>query len=207
MIENLQNIDRTISVAINGCYSEFWDNIMIFMSNKYALIPIYVMILLYVLGRKTFTVRRKVLFNGWMMSIIIVLACAASTFIIDMTGHDIIKPYFQRLRPGYDFYIWDLIRTPDGKGGAFGFISNHAANLAGLAMVSSLFIKRKWYTFLIFLLMIIVSYSRVYLGRHFLGDVICGAIYGIIIGWIVYLIFSWIALVLARKNVIMESRY
>ena len=74
-------------------------------------------------------------------------------------------------------------------------------------MVSSLFIKLKTYTFLIFFLMAAVSYSRVYLGRHFLGDVICGAIYGIVVGYIVYLIFSSIILFLARRRIIRESRY
>ena len=206
-LENLQNLDRAISVAVNGCHSEFWDSVMIFLSNKYALIPFYVMILLYVLGRKTFRIRRREFFNGWMLSLMIVLACVVTFFIIDMTGHDIIKPYFQRLRPGYDFYIWDQIRTPDGKGGAWSFVSNHAANLAGLAMVSSLFIKRWRYTLLIFLLMIAVAYSRVYLGRHFLGDVICGAIYGIVVGYIVYLVFSSIILFLTRRRIIRESRY
>jgi len=55
--------------------------------------------------------------------------------------------------------------------------------------------------------MIAVAYSRVYLGRHFLGDVICGAIYGIVVGYIVYLVFSSIILFLARRRIIRESRY
>ena len=206
MLENLQNIDRAVTVAINGLHSEILDNVMIFLSNKYALIPVYVMMLLYILGRKTFRIRRREFFNSWLMVFMIVLACLAAFFIVDKTGHDIIKPYFQRLRPGYDFYIWDLVRTPDGKGGAYSFISNHAGNLAGLAMVSSLFVKRKMFTFLMFLLTAAVCYSRIYLARHFLGDVLGGAVYGIIIGLVVYLIFSSLICALSRRNIIREIR-
>lgn len=206
MIDNLINLDRSITVAINGLHSEFLDNVMIFLSNKYALIPVYVMMLLYILGRKTFKIRRREFFNSWLMVLMIVLACVATVFIIDKTGDEIIKPYFQRLRPGYDFYVWDLVRTPDGKGGAYSFISNHAANLAGLAMVSSLFVKRKLFTFLMFLLTAAVCYSRVYLARHFLGDVLGGAVYGIVVGLFVYLIFSALVCFLANRYLIREIR-
>lgn len=206
MIDNLINLDRSITVAINGLHSEFLDNVMIFLSNKYALIPVYVMMLLYILGRKTFKMRGREFFNSWLIVFMIILACGAAFFIIDKTGHEIIKPYFQRLRPGYDFYIWDLVRTPDGKGGAFSFVSNHAANLAGLATVSSLFVKRKLFTFLMFLLTAAVCYSRVYLARHFLGDVLGGAVYGIVIGLFVYLIFSSLICFLANRNLIREIR-
>lgn len=206
MIDQLINLDRQISVAINSWHSPFWDNVMLLFTNKYTLIPIYVIILLYLLSRRTFKIRRREYFNNWVLTGLIVLAAVMTFFITDKVGHDIIKPYFHRLRPGYDFYIWDLVRTPDGKGGAWSFVSNHAANIIGLATVTSLFIKRKGYTLLIFLLAAGVCYSRIYLGRHFLGDVVCGALFGFIAGCICYWICSWLIRVLARRYVIRELR-
>lgn len=205
-IDNILNLDRALTATINSWHTPLWDNIMLFLSNKWALIPVYVIVALYALSRRTYRFRRHSYFNCWAIFIIFLLAAGATFYILDMTGHDIIKPYFHRLRPGYDFYTWDIIRTPDGKGGAYSFVSNHAANIAGFAMITSLFFKRKWYTALSFLLAIAVCYSRVYLGRHFLGDVICGFIYGIIVAWIVYVIAVAIIGFLRRRMVIREIR-
>lgn len=205
-IDNILNLDRALTATINSWHSPLLDSIMIFLSDKWALIPVYVIVALYALSRRTYRFRRRNYFNSWTIFIIILLAAGATFFILDKTGHDIIKPYFHRLRPGFDLYTWDIIRTPDGKGGAYSFISNHAANIAGFAMITSLFFKRKWYTLLSFLLAIAVSYSRVYLGRHFLGDVICGFIYGIIVAWIVYEIAVALIEFLRRRMVIREIR-
>ncbi len=186
-IDNILNLDRALTATINSWHSPLLDSIMIFLSDKWALIPVYVIVALYALSRRTYRFRRRNYFNSWAIFIIILLAAGATFFILDKTGHDI-------------------IRTPDGKGGAYSFISNHAANIAGFAMITSLFFKRKWYTLLSFLLAIAVSYSRVYLGRHFLGDVICGFIYGIVVAWIVYEIAVALIGFLRRRMVIREIR-
>jgi undecaprenyl-diphosphatase len=68
----------------------------------------------------------------------------------------------------------------------YGFVSNHAANFFGLAAITTLFIRKRWYTWLIFFIAILVSYSRIYVGKHFPGDVICGAILGYAIGLGIY---------------------
>lgn len=205
-IDNLLNLDRALSVAINSWHSPLLDSIMIFLSNKWALIPLYVAIALYALSRRTYVFRRRKYFNSWAIWILLLLACGAAFFILDSTGHDILKPYFHRLRPGFDFYTWDIIRTPDGKGGAYSLPSLHAANIAGFAMITALFFKRTWYTLLIFLLALAVCYSRVYLGRHFLGDVAFGFVSGIIVGYFVYLIAVAIIGFLRRRYIIREIR-
>jgi undecaprenyl-diphosphatase len=36
-----------------------------------------------------------------------------------------------------------------------------------------------------------VSYSRIYLGVHYPGDVICGALIGISLAWIVFYLYQY----------------
>jgi len=206
MLDYLLNLDRSLSVAINSCHSPFWDSVMLFFSNKYTLIPLYVLVLLHLIMRRTYTIRGRVYFNSWKIVLVIVLACAAAFAFADNFGHDVIKPFFHRLRPGYDFYTWDLVRTPDGKGGAWSFVSNHAFNIAGFATTTALFIRKKWYSIVIFLVAFAVCYSRVYLARHFVGDVLCGAILGIITGYIFYRVGAWLIRVFAQRGLIKEYK-
>ncbi|GAB1474660.1 hypothetical protein MASR2M69_21010 [Bacteroidota bacterium] len=83
-----------------------------------------------------------------------------------------------------------MIRLLDGKGGAFGFVSSHAANVFGLATITSLVFRRKWYTISIFIWAALVSYSRVYVGRHYPTDVLAGALLGFIAGYLFYKVLS-----------------
>jgi undecaprenyl-diphosphatase len=103
------------------------------------------------------------------------------------------KPYFQRLRPCYEESIQGMIHMITGCGGQFGFVSSHAANSFGFAMITWLIFRNKYPQFgLIFLWAIPVSYSRIYLGVHYPSDVIIGAMIGMIIAWIIYKIYEWI---------------
>lgn len=206
MLDYLLNLDRAATVAINSWHSPFWDSVMLFVTNKQLMAPVYILLLLMVLLRRKFKVGRKEYYNCWSIVLIIILSSALAAGFADKFGHEVIKPFFQRLRPGYDFYIWDQVRTPDGKGGAWGFVSNHAFNVFSLATVLSCFARRTWFGILAFLTALAVGYSRVYLGRHFLGDVLCGAICGIIIGCICYWLASQVIKFLGRKQVIRQCR-
>lgn len=204
MLQQLEHIDRVASLAINSWHSEFWDKVMIFISKDFGLAPLYVILLVYILLRDRVTIGRKEYFNSWIISVLTVIACVLTFLITEKFGHDVIKPYFHRLRPGYDPYIWDLVRLPAGKGGLYSFVSLHAANWAGFATISTLLIRKKFYKWFIWILVLAVCYSRVYLGRHFLGDIICGMIFGIVAGYIVYCVTKAIIYSLARSYKIRE---
>ena len=75
-------------------------------------------------------------------------------------------------------------------GGSYGFVSSHAANSFGLAAVSSGLVRKRWFSWSIFTWAVLVSYSRIYLGVHYPGDVIGGMILGLIIGWIVIFVYK-----------------
>ena len=54
-------------------------------------------------------------------------------------------------------------------GGQFGFISSHAANSFGVAIMFSLWIRKSWFTVVMIIWAVLVAYSRVYLGVHYPG--------------------------------------
>ena len=116
--------------------------------------------------------------------ILFTVMCVALT---DMVSFHAFKEVFHRLRPGYDPSIVHLVHIAGKKGnGRYGFVSSHAANVFGVAMFTGFLLKERWFTIIIFLWAFLVSYSRIYLGAHFPGDIVGGAFLGMLIGWTVY---------------------
>ena len=79
----------------------------------------------------------------------------------------------------------------------YGFVSSHATNSFNVALLSLLFIRKRWFTISIILWALTVGYSRIYLGVHYPGDVICGSMLGALIGWGIYKLY-----VLTDKNIL-----
>lgn len=181
MIERIIEFDKHLMLMLNGWHSPFFDFLMPVITNKYTGIPIYLAILV-ILFRKTD-----------MKKLLIAVAAILVTFALcDSLSVALFKETFQRLRPGWDPQIMDQVRMLEYKGGQYGFVSSHAANLFGLATITSLLIKNRIYTALIFFWAALVGYSRIYVGKHFPADVVCGAIFGMIVGYLVYKGTIWL---------------
>lgn len=119
--------------------------------------------------------------------LLLILALAAS----DVTSSYILKNVFIRLRPCREEDLLPLIYQFGQKcGGRFGFVSSHSANSFSLVMfiIGTLNGKKKW-LHLLWLMPLLVSYSRIYLGVHYPGDVVAGAAVGLF--WGVFLSWSF----------------
>lgn len=181
MIDRIIEFDKHLMLLLNGWHSPFFDFLMPVITNKYTGIPIYLAILV-ILFRKTD-----------MKKLLIAVAAILVTFALcDSLSVALFKETFQRLRPGWDPQIMDQVRMLEYKGGQYGFVSSHAANMFGLATITSLLIKNRIYTALIFFWAALVGYSRIYVGKHFPADVVCGAIFGMIVGYLVYKGTIWL---------------
>lgn len=99
------------------------------------------------------------------------------------------KDTFQRLRPCQTLEGVRMFRT--SCGGLYGFVSSHAANVFSLALFLSLrYRQNRLVPTMLFVWAAVVCYSRPYLGKHYPGDVVCGALLGLCIGIVVYLIIQ-----------------
>ena len=60
-------------------------------------------------------------------------------------------------------------------------------------------------TYLIVVIAILISFSRLYLRVHYLSDVIGGIILGVFSGTIVVMIFKWIGIIKAYINIFLSN--
>jgi undecaprenyl-diphosphatase len=148
------------------------------ISGRVIWAPLYLAILIF-LGMKY---KRKFL--------IILLFIILAVTLADQLSVQLFKNLVHRLRPCHEPSLEGLVHLVNGEcGGMFGFVSSHAANSFNVALLSLLFIKKRWYTISIILWALVIGYSRIYLGVHYPGDVICGSLLGALIGWSVYKLY------------------
>lgn len=122
-------------------------------------------------------------------SIFAILFLIIAVAIADWTSVHFFKNVFQRLRPCHNPALINTIRIVNKCGGQYGFISSHASNFFALASFSSLLIKKKYFSILAYTIAIIVIYSRIYLGVHYPSDVVAGAIWGFLTGFLIYKLY------------------
>lgn len=174
MIEALNHTDQQWLLWLNGQHSPFFDQVMFFVSGKYEWIPLYAVILGFIIWK-----------YRW-KSIWIILAIVILITLSDQIAN-LLKNGVKRPRPCKDPEIGHLVVLVNNYcRGAFGFVSGHAANSFALATFVALLFRKRWVTISLVTWAAVVSYSRIYLGVHYPGDVIGGALLGILLGMTVY---------------------
>ena len=195
MLEWINEYDTMALLYLNGKHSPFLDEVMWWISKTITWIPLYCILLILIIYRER---SYRIIF--------IILFVAIAVALCDQLSV-LIKNLVQRHRPTHNVEIAELVHiVNDYRGGMYGFISSHAANVFGLAaFLSNQFKHYKWSIFL-FSWAAVVSYSRIYLGVHYPLDIIFGAVLGILIGTQCYAYYAKTTIFLERKMQIRKEK-
>lgn len=184
LLQLLNQWDTDLLLAINGWHNGYWDTFMYAFSGKWVWVPMYAA-LVYVLARNL----------PWRTTLWCLVGVALCITFADQVGASLIRPWAERLRPANpENPISDLVHIVNGyRGGRYGFPSCHAANTFGLAFYLMLVVRRKALTGLLVAWALVTCYSRAYLGVHYPGDLLAGALLGLAGAALCYTLFRLVA--------------
>ena len=196
-LQRLVDIDKQLMLALNGSDSLYMDGVMRVYSSTMVWVPVALVLFFVILKNNTPRV-----------SVLTILTIAFAVLACDQMSSHLIKPLVGRLRPCNDPTIMDLIDTVNGyRSSGYSFTSSHACNSFGIFAIISLIIKNRALSLSLLLWAVINCFSRIYLGVHFPGDILCGALLGATIGGVVYLIYNFVRKKIENASVRITSNY
>ena len=190
MLDQLIDFDKKVLLFLNSFHTPWLDPIVLFSTQTLAWLPLYLFLL--------YLIIKEYKKESWIALLGIVLTIVLANEITS----SLMKPYFERLRPSNEPSLQGLIHLVDGyKGGKFGFASSHAANTFGVATFFFLLFrkKKKWIGWL-FLWAVAMTYTRIYLGVHYPGDILVGGMIGVLAGIIGYKSYRWLSQYIAKRK-------
>ncbi len=179
MLERILEIDVDLFLFLNNLGSQPFDEFWLWITNQFAWIPVF-MIILYLVFKNL----------GWRHALLIIFSIALLITLTDQTTN-ILKHFFQRLRPCNNPEIEGLFREVQTRN-SFSFVSGHASN----SMAVAFFLYRVMHPYLkymglIFLWPFVFAYSRIYLGLHYPLDILTGYLFGISMAFIMLRIYVY----------------
>lgn len=191
-------LDKQWLLALNGSDSLFLDGLVKTLTTATTWIPLYVALL--------FVVMRN---NDSAKKVLFIVGCALlCVFIAGSLDDMIVKPLVARWRPTRDGEIGVLVDVVNGyRGGRFGFFSAHASNTFSLAVFFSLLIRSRALSVSLVLWSLINCWTRLYLGVHFPGDILCGLLWGGIVGTSVWYFHFRVSKALQLSNHYISTQY
>lgn len=175
------DLDRELLLFFNGSDSLFLDSIMTTLTSGLTWIPLY-LALFYLVIKNNETMQQISLI---MLSVVVCIVLA------DGMADLVMKPLVGRWRPCNDPAFKQMVDVVGNlRGGDYGFFSAHAANTMSLAVFFCLLVRNKTFCWMMVLWSLLNCYTRMYLGLHYPGDILCGLLWGGLVGSVVYFFYQ-----------------
>ncbi|MCE5179881.1 MAG: phosphatase PAP2 family protein [Porphyromonadaceae bacterium] len=199
-IDKLLPLERNLFFALDGSDSQFLDNVMWMLSGRLVWIPLFLFILFLFFYK-----------SNWKEGLLVTLFFILVFALCDQLASSFFKPVFERFRPTHHPDFKELVDIVNGyRGGRYGFISSHATNSFGLAVFLSLLFRHRRVTISVLCWAVLNSYTRIYLGVHFVSDILAGMIVGSLVGLLLYKLYRLSRAVLlhapASQNTLLYSQ-
>ena len=175
----MYTFDYPLFLWLNFDGGAVMDRIMLLASTPAVWSWLYLLIL-YIVWRN----------KGWRGVLFFLVAAALAVVLGDMisgmfkhTGllKNLWASFPARLRPMYTPELEGMVHVIK-EGGRYGTVSGHAATMTAMTVLAISAIERKWFTWLMLAVLVIVCYSRIYLAYHFPVDIGLGIITGLMAG-------------------------
>lgn len=179
-METLIEFDRWLLLQVNGSTSLYLDGVVRILTHGATWIPLYIALFFLVMKN-----------NSTTRSIVFIVGSAALCYLLAGAVDDgLVKPLVARWRPTHDPVIGWQVDVVDGyRGGKYGFFSAHACNTFSIAVFFSLLVRSRLLTLSLVSWSLVNCWTRLYLGVHFPGDILCGLLWGGFVGTMVYLLY------------------
>jgi undecaprenyl-diphosphatase len=181
-MDSIIELDKKLLLFLNSLHHPWLDPVMYYLTKTFFWLPLYVFMI--------FLIFKNYKSRGWY----VLLGAAITVILADQITSSLMKPFFARFRPSHEPTLKGLVHIiNDYRGGLYGFASSHAANTFGTALFVWL-VLRPYYKWIgwVFLWAALMTYTRIYLGVHYPGDIIVGAIVGLTSGWIGFRCSTWL---------------
>ncbi len=177
MIDTLHTFDQHLTLLLNHFHSSWADAFWQFMSDIQVWFPLYVIVLVMLFVRL-----------GWKKALIVTASLILTIVVTDQVAN-LIKNSVTRLRPCYDYTMLSGgLHVLEKRSGYYGFFSGHSANAFGFAAASLIGLRNDrrqrflGYAAMIYVWATLIALSRVFVGKHYLGDIVVGALIGSFFG-------------------------
>ncbi len=181
MLDKINQLDIDLFLYLNSLGDRKWDWFWLIITEKWTSIPLFVVLL--------FLTYKK--FNAKVLGI----SCLAILVIITLSDQlaGYFKYLFMRPRPCNEEFI-EYGRFVAKRCAKYGFYSAHASTTFALAVFFIKQLKDKYPKIGYWLLFwaIVVTYSRIYIGVHYPGDILVGLCIGLVLGYSTYFLFEFL---------------
>ncbi len=176
MFQAIQDFDTALTLSLNGSSSLFLDGLAMCATQTWVWLPAAALLFVVI-------VRNNELRDILTLTAVVLLAI----LIADQTASGLFKPLVGRLRPTNNPDLFYVVDTVNGyRGGKYGFFSSHAANTFALATLLTYVVRHRLLSLTLFAWAGLNCWTRVYLGVHYVGDLVCGASFGVFVGWLCF---------------------